>query len=87
MHNDKTHASYGFSWMRRAVEAQTAADRSKVGGRDELKSYLKAWLEKTSDVIGWWGVSSSFLPWNVVLIHHRNIQDSTLCLRKWPGTT
>jgi len=45
-----------------AVEAQTAADCSKVGGCDELKLYLKVWLEKTSDIIGWWGISSSFLP-------------------------
>jgi len=48
--------------MLHAVEEQTAADYAKVGTRDELKLYLDVKLEKTNDVIGWWGVSIPVLP-------------------------
>lgn len=61
MRDDEPHGTYGYSFMRRAVGGRTAADRSKAGAQDELKSYLKALLVTTSDVVGWWGVSSSFL--------------------------
>ena len=51
--NEGPRATYGHAWMRRAVEGWTAADHSKAGARDELKSYLKAPLEITDDVVGW----------------------------------
>ena len=53
---------YGYSWMLRAVGERKAADRSKAGARDELRSYLEAPLEATRDVVAWWGVSILFLP-------------------------
>ena len=62
MYNENTHTTYGYSWMLHAVEEQTAADYAKVGTRDELKLYLDVKLEKTNDVIGWWGVSIPVLP-------------------------
>jgi len=51
--NEEPHATYGHAWMHHAVEGWTAANRSKAGACDELKSYLKALLEITDDVIGW----------------------------------
>ena len=51
--NEEPHATYGHAWMCRTVEGQTAADRSKAGACDELKSYLKVLLEITDDVVGW----------------------------------
>jgi hypothetical protein len=55
--------------MLSAIEDRTAADCSKAGMRDELESYLEARLEKTGDVVGWWGVRiPPFLPWNMMLI-------------------
>jgi len=71
--------------MCRAVEAQTAADHSKAGDHDELRSYLKAWLQKTSDVIGWWGVSLSFLQWNVVLILTETLRTIPCACMNGPG--
>lgn len=53
--------------MLRAVEEWTA-DCPKAGMCDELESYLDANLEATTDVVGWWGVSTPFLSWIVVLI-------------------
>ena len=52
--------------MVRAVGERKAADRSKAGPRDELKSYLDSPLEVPKDVIAWWGVRMSFIPWNVL---------------------
>lgn len=60
VHNNKSTARYGFSWMARAVEERKAADRLKTGPRDELDAYLDSRLEKLGDdvnVITWWGVS------------------------------
>ena len=59
--DNEPHGTYGYSFMHCAVGGQTAADRSKAGACDELKSYLKVPLVTTGDVVGWWGVSSSFL--------------------------
>jgi len=60
--NDSTHATYGYSWMLRAVEEHSAADSSKAGTRDELDTYLGIGLERTGDIVGWWGVSNPILP-------------------------
>ncbi len=49
-----------------AVGERKAADRSKVGARDELKSYLEAPLEAPGDVIAWWGVSTFYPLWNML---------------------
>ncbi len=68
MQNDDTHATYGYSWMCHAVEEQAVADCSKIGTRDKLNTYLRAKLEETVDVVGWWGVSIPFLSWNLMLI-------------------
>jgi len=83
VHNDEPMATYGYSFMLRAVEKWKAHDCSRAGARDELDSYLKAPLEATRDVIGWWGVSILFLLWIVVLTHHRNIWHSTQSLHRW----
>lgn len=49
--------------MLSAVGERKAADRSRAGARDELKFYLESPLDSTSDVVAWWGVSTtSFLP-------------------------
>jgi hypothetical protein len=55
-HDDNTHATYGYSWMLRAVKESSAADCSKAGARDELETYLVK-LENAVDIVGWWGVS------------------------------
>ena len=73
--------------MRSTVEERVAADSSKAGTHDELKSYLEASLEETENVVDWWGVSTLFLPFNVVLIQCRNMQHSTQSSHKWRGTT
>lgn len=60
VHNNKSTACYGFSWMACAVEEWKAADCLKTGPRDELDAYLDSQLEKLGDdvnVITWWGVS------------------------------
>jgi hypothetical protein len=78
MQNDGTHATYGYTWMLHTVQEWTAADWSKAGMHDELESYLKANLEHTVDVVGWWGVRiPPSLPWNMVLIWHRFTRYST----------
>ena len=48
--------------MLRAVEEHSAADSSKAGMRDELDTYLGIGLERTGDIVGWWGVSNPILP-------------------------
>ena len=63
--------------MLHAVEEWLAADCLKAGTCDELKPYLDADLEVTSDIVGWWGVSTPFLPWIVVLIWCRLTQHDT----------
>ena len=73
--------------MLHAVEEQTAADYAKAGMRDKLKLYLDVKLEKTDNVIGWWGVSIPVLPWNVVLIQRRITRNSIQYLHRWPRTT
>ena len=73
--------------MLHAVEEQMAANYAKAGTCDKLKLYLDVKLEKTDDVIGWWGVSIPVLPWNVVLIQRRITQNSIQYLHGWPGTT
>jgi hypothetical protein len=60
-HNANAHATYGYTWMLRTVEEWSAANCLKAGTCDELESYLDADLEATSDVVGWWGVSTPFL--------------------------
>jgi hypothetical protein len=57
--------------MLRTVKEHSAANISNTGSRKELNSYLDARLEKTGDIVGWWGVSIPILPWNVVLMWHR----------------
>jgi hypothetical protein len=86
-HDSDTHVTYGYSWMLRAVQERTAADFSKAGTHNKLELYLNADLEKTGDVIAWWGVSIPFLGWNVVLIQHRITQHSTQHSHVWPRTT
>ena len=62
MQNDSTHATYGYSWMLHVVEEHSAADSSKAGMCDELDTYLGIGLERTGDIVGWWGVSNPILP-------------------------
>ena len=66
--------------MLHAVREEKAPDGSEAGACDELMSYLKAPHEVTGDIVSWWGVSMSFLLWNVLLTRHRNTQRSTLSL-------
>ena len=87
MRDDDAHATYGHSWMLRAVEEWIAADRLKAGTCEELEIYLDTKLEKTGDVVGWWGVSIPFLSLNMMLIWCRFTQNSTQYSRIWPGTT
>jgi len=44
------------------VEEHSAADSSKAGMCDELDTYLGIGLERTGDIVGWWGVSNPILP-------------------------
>ena len=81
------HVTYGYSWMLSAVEGRAAADCSKAGTCDKLKSYLEARLEETENIISWWGVSILLLPFNVVLIQCRITQHSTQFLHEWHRTT
>ena len=85
--NDKPVATYGYLWMLSAIGERKATDCSKVSARNELKSYLEAPLDSTSDVVAWWGVSTSFLPWNMLLMCYRNTQHSTPFFREWHRTT
>jgi len=64
--NGEPVATYGYSWMLCAIGERKAADRSKVGACDELKSYLEAPLEAPGDVIAWWGVSTFYPLWNML---------------------
>jgi len=52
VHNNNTHATYGYSWMRCTIEEQAVANCSKIGTCDKLNSYLHAKLEKMGDVVG-----------------------------------
>jgi len=85
MRNDEPMATYGYSWMMRAVGERKAADRSRAGARDELDTYLKAPIEETRDVVAWWGVSVLFLSCDVVLTYHRNTRCNTPFFREWLG--
>jgi hypothetical protein len=87
VHDSDTHVTYGYSWKLRAIQEQMAANFSKAGTHNKLELYLNADLEKTGDVVAWWGVSIPFLAWNVVLIWHRITQHSTQHSHIWPGTT
>ena len=54
---------YSGSYLMNAVQAiqiQQQADTAD-GPRDELHKYLKSGAETTSDIVGWWGVSLSYL--------------------------
>jgi hypothetical protein len=47
--------------MAHTVGEWKAADHSKAGPCDELKSYLDLPLEAPKDVVVWWGVCVSFI--------------------------
>ena len=51
-----SRVQYGYAWMREAVGACQAADRSRVDPREELKVYLEVPLEVMDDIVEWWGV-------------------------------
>lgn len=50
---------YGGSFLLNAVQAIQQQDNAAGGPRDELQQYLKAGAETTTDIVGWWGVSSA----------------------------
>ena len=54
--------------MLHSIEEWSTADCLKVEAHNKLKSYLDAKLEKTGDIISWWGVSVPSLLWYVVLM-------------------
>jgi hypothetical protein len=64
--------NYGGSFLLSAVHAIQQQDNAAGGPRDELRQYLKAGAEATTDIIGWWGVSLKFhahpthlIPWQI----------------------
>ena len=48
---------YGGSYLLNAIQAIQEQDNAAGGPWDELRQYLKAGAEQTTDIIGWWGVS------------------------------
>ncbi len=48
---------YGGSFLHNTVQAFQQQHHATVGPCEELWQYLKAGVESTMDVIGWWGVS------------------------------
>ena len=47
--------------MREAVAARQNATHGRRDPRDELAVYLSSPLEDMSDIVAWWGVSTSFI--------------------------
>ena len=58
----KPEGQYGYAWMREAIRPRQEMERGKADPREELRRYLEGPLaEGVVDVVGYWGVSNSFL--------------------------
>jgi hypothetical protein len=57
---------YGGSFLLNVIQAIQQQDNATGGPQDELRQYLKAGAEPTTDIIGWWGVS----PIQLVCLTH-----------------
>ena len=44
---------YGGSYLLNAIQAIQEQDNAAGGPQDELRQYLKAGAEQTTDIIGW----------------------------------
>ena len=51
---------YGGSYLLEAVQSFQQAEMATANPCDELDQYLKSGVEKTGDVIKWWGVRITF---------------------------
>ena len=52
---------YGSSFLLDAVNASQQEARARAEPRDELKAYLSTPLEKTDNILHYWGVSDVFV--------------------------